>query len=369
MLSKWATILYEATMDAEIEIKNQLIKNIDKHFPLKGLKIKFDRQIIGFGSYRPDFVANVSYENWRFKLVGEIVSSKSVSVFKKYLMYLNALANQKEEHVPIIVSQYISPDKRKMCRDNGIFYLDLSGNVYLSYKGIYIEREGFPNLFPEVRKSRNPFSDKASLILRLLFSDIKRQWGIREISRLVDLDPGYVSRMAKELENRDYISKKGSKIRLNNPKGILEDWVHEYNYKKNRECRYFLLAKGPEEILKKLHKVIFRDDIKYAFGLQAGGNLVSKYSVYNEVHIYVPSQDVIDIFKSEYNLQKAEQGANVIFLMPYYKNSVFYNKQQINDLWVVSDIQLYLDLYNYPIRGLEQAEHIYKKRLQNIIEN
>ena len=31
-------------------------------------------------------------------------------------------------------------------------------------------------------------------------------------------------------------------------------------------------------------------------------------------------------------------------------------------------IQLFLDLYNYPIRGLEQAEHLYEKRLKNVIE-
>jgi len=52
----------------------------------------------------------------------------------------------------------------------------------------------------------------------------------------------------------------------------------------------------------------------------------------------------------------------------YYKHSVFYKKQKVKESWVVSDIQLYLDLYNYPIRGLEQAEHIYAKRLKQLFE-
>ena len=55
--------------------------------------------------------------------------------------------------------------------------------------------------------------------------------------------------------------------------------------------------------------------------------------------------------------------------MPFYKNSVFFDKQEVNGLWVVSDIQLYLDLYNYPVRGLEQAQHIYEKRLKQIFES
>jgi hypothetical protein len=35
---------------------------------------------------------------------------------------------------------------------------------------------------------------------------------------------------------------------------------------------------------------------------------------------------------------------------------------------VVSDLQLYLDLHKFPIRGLEQAEHLYEKRLKQIVE-
>jgi hypothetical protein len=70
----------------------------------------------------------------------------------------------------------------------------------------------------------------------------------------------------------------------------------------------------------------------------------------------------------ELKLKEAREGANLIFLLPYYKHSVFYGKQRIRNLWVVSDLQLYLDLHNYPIRGLEQAEHLYEKRLKHIIE-
>lgn len=64
-----------------------------------------------------------------------------------------------------------------------------------------------------------------------------------------------------------------------------------------------------------------------------------------------------------------DQGANVILVSPYYKHSVFYDLQKIKKLWVVSDIQLYLDLYHYPLRGLEQAEYLYDKRIKNMIDS
>jgi hypothetical protein len=91
--------------------------------------------------------------------------------------------------------------------------------------------------------------------------------------------------------------------------------------------------------------------------------------VYNEVHVYIPSLDNISLLAKKLKLREAEEGGNFVFLLPHYKHSVFYDKKKVRGLWVVSDLQLYLDLYNYPIRGLEQAEHLYEKRLRNIIES
>jgi hypothetical protein len=128
------------------------------------------------------------------------------------------------------------------------------------------------------------------------------------------------------------------------------------------------LAKGPEEIIEKAAAARIPDDVPYALGLHAGANLIDPYSVYKEVHIYAENKEVIDWFMEKMKLREAEEGANLIFLLPYYKHSVSYGKQRIKGVWVVSDLQLYLDLHNYPIRGLEQAEHLYEKRLRHILE-
>ena len=58
-----------------------------------------------------------------------------------------------------------------------------------------------------------------------------------------------------------------------------------------------------------------------------------------------------------------ESGANVYLLKPY-DMGVFQDIQTINELKVVSNIQLYLDLYNYPKRGREQAEFLREKKLK-----
>jgi len=109
------------------------------------------------------------------------------------------------------------------------------------------------------------------------------------------------------------------------------------------------------------------ENVNYALGLHAGASLISPHAVFDSIHLYVQNQQVADYFIKHLKLKSVDQGENVIFLFPYYKHSVFYDKQKLKGLWVVSDIQLYLDLYNYPVRGLEQAEHLYEKRFKNVI--
>ena len=356
------------SVELEIDILDYLKDHMKELIPVQGLSIGFKTPSSEGKAWRPDFAASVSYKKLRFKLIGEIIAQQSSSIFKTKLSLLKSHAGKGEGLVPLIVAKYLSPDRRKQCQEEDVSFLDLSGNVFLEFGSLYIERIGFPNRFPEKRRRRSPFSDKASLILRAAFSDIKKVWGVRELAQSVGLDPGFVSRMAQELEKRNYVSRDASKLKLRDPKSLLEDWVREYDYKRNQEIRYFSLAKGPEQIIDKLIAAKIPNDLPYALGLHAGANLVDPYAVYNEVHIYIQNKGAINQFAEKLKLREAREGANLIFMLPYYKYSVFYGKQKIRKMWVVSDLQLYLDLYNYPVRGLEQAEHLYEKRLKQIIE-
>ena len=355
-------------MEKELQIIKELKYRVKKLIPIKDLEIQIEVEKSIGKKLMPDLIMHVIYSNLEFDLAGEVIAQYSSSVLKAKIAALKSYVSHDKDLVPIIIAEYLSPERREQCRDEGVYYLDLSGNIFIKHKSLYIERIGFPNLYPEKRKGRGVFSDKASIILREAFKDIKKQWGVRELARSIGLDPGFVSRMAKELEKRNYISRKDSKFRLQDPESILKDWVHEYDYKKNKEIRFFCLSKGPGEILEKIKRLRIPEKIKYAFGFHAGANLISPYAVYNELHIYIQDKDSIKWFVKNLELREVEEGANLIFLLPFYKNSVFYDKQKVKNLNIVSDLQLYLDLYKYPIRGIEQAEHIYESRLKNYLK-
>lgn len=343
----------------ENKIAKELERSIGNLLPLPGLEMFVEPE----RSKQWNLFFKADYQGLCFDIIVEAVSVNSLSAFQNKINRLKSSV-WGEHAVPVLAAPYISPARQALCREEGVNFMDLSGNVFIAYRSFYVERIGFPNKYPEKRQRRYPFSDKASLILREMLKGPKRQWGIRELAGKIGLDPGYVSRMAKSLSDSGYATRAGGKLKIRSPKEIMDDWVRAYDLKRNVHHQFFLLAPDVKSILRRLRKVDVNQKFEYALSVQAGAGLVAPHALYKEVHMYVGDDEGIEFFKKELDLKAADQGANLVLMMPYYKHSVFYDSQEVKGLKVVSDIQLYLDLYGYPVRGREQAEHLYDKRLK-----
>ncbi len=347
----------------EKEIINELEKSLKTLIPIPGLRIIIESSPARQG----DIVAKFDYQGLCFDILVEVMAANTLPVFQNKINKLKSPAAVDEFAVPVLAAPYLSPDRQALCRESGIFFVVLSGNIYIAYRSFYIERVGFPNKYPEKRQRRSPFSDKASLILRELLKNRNRQWGIRELAQKIALDPGYVSRMAKSLEESGYVARSNRKLSIRSPKEILDDWVRVYDLKKNELNPFFIQASSVESIVQRLREIKVPRKMKYALSVQAGASLVAPHAVYKEVHVYVENRQGIEHFIKELDLRGATQGANLVLMLSYYKHSVFYDFREINGLRVVSDIQLYLDLYGYPVRGREQAAYLFDKRLKRLL--
>jgi DNA-binding Lrp family transcriptional regulator len=355
-------------MVTEGQLVEQLRRRFSELLSVKGLNVRIQANKLPGQVRKPDLYVNLDFDEKSFVLVAEVATNLSFPLLRDKISQLKAYVESKEGWFPLLICPFLSRRKREECKQAGVLYIDFSGNVYLECNGLYIERDNFPNLYQEKRQGRNPFSDKASLILRAMIKDKSKGWRVRELANSVGLDPGFVSRMLREMEKRGYIDRKEKIVRLRDPKSLLDDWVGGYDYRKNEELKYFCLAKGPSEILERMRGARILEEVGYSIGYQAGANLVAPHSIYNEVHVYLRDSVNLEKFVEAMDLEKGEQGANVVLLNPYYKHSVFFDRQEVRGLWVVSDLQLYLDLYHFPLRGREQAEHLYEKRLKNRIE-
>ncbi len=198
--------------------------------------------------------------------------------------------------------------------------------------------------------------------------------GVREIAKKGGINPGWVSQVIQRLEELNYLVRaEEERVKLVRAQHLIEDWVEFYKYKKNNLHQYYCHAKDGVEIVEKLKKVQIPKGLAYALSIQGGAYLISPHAVFQEVHIYLPGNPderikAISFWEKALRLEKMERSGNIFLMEPYYHYSVFYGKREVKGLNVVSDIQLYLDLRKYPLRGEEQAEHLFNKKIKPLLE-
>jgi len=212
---------------------------------------------------------------------------------------------------------------------------------------------------------KNVFADKASLVPRKMLKDAERRWVVRDFTGSGGVSLGMSQEVLKAMEKKGYIErvKKGpnSFAILTNEEKLISDWLNEYHFNLNTIDTYYSSDKN---ILKKFKRVLKED--QYALTLHTGANLITSFVRTEEIFIYINlknwKKDILDI-RQKLDLKELVRGGNIHLIHPFYKNSVFLNTQKIKGYTVVSNLQLYLDLYNFQPRGREQAEY-----LRNLLE-
>ena len=214
-------------------------------------------------------------------------------------------------------------------------------------------------------KIKNIFTDKASLVLKEMLKDPERRWVVRDFTGPGGVSLGMSQEILKAMEKKGYIErvKKGpnSYTILTNKEKLISDWLKEYRFDLNIIDTYYSANKN---ILNKFKKVLKEN--QYALTLHTGANLLTSFVRTEEIFIYMNfknwEKDILEI-RQKLDLKELVRGGNIHLIYPFYKNSVFFNTQKLKGYTVVSNLQLYLDLYNFQPRGREQAEY-----LRNLLE-
>ena len=209
-------------------------------------------------------------------------------------------------------------------------------------------------------KMKNIFADKASLVLRKMLQNPEKKWVVRDFTGPGGVSLGMSQEVLKAMEKKGYIErvKKGpnSYTILTNKEKLISDWLEEYSFDQNVIDTYYSANKN---ILNKFRKVLKEN--QYALTLHIGANLITSFVRTEEIFIYMNlkdwKKDIVDI-RQKLDLKELVRGGNIHLIHPFYKNSVFFNTQKIKGYTIVSNLQLYLDLYNFQPRGREQAEYL-----------
>lgn len=214
----------------------------------------------------------------------------------------------------IVVADWLSPRSRDLLRASGASYLDATGNaeIRLDEPAVYIRTDGADrNPAPKPTTGPGLRGPKAWAILRTL-AEVPPPLGVRELAEAVDVDPGYVSRVVRALENELLVTRAPrGPVTAVDWEGVLRRASSAYALFDANVSTTWVASSGPERLL---------DDLS---AKRTGRWVVTgSFAAARVAPVAAPEQAVIFTDDTERlaragRLLPATRGANVVLLEPY----------------------------------------------------
>ena len=263
---------------------------------------------------------------------------------------------------PVAAAVYIGPQSARILKSHNLGYVDLSGNCYLAFENVLIEKEGKKNLRPSTRPLRSLFAPRATRVARVLLVEPARAWRLEELARAAEVSLGHAHNVVKRLQELAWVERdENQRIRLGKPADLLEGWCESYTYRANEMSAYAAPERVTRAFMSAIARAATAEGRRYAFTLNAGVSLVAPSLRVPAVHCYLDG-DPAPLAAALGLRATAEPEGAVHFLAPY-DPGVFYATLEKGGLTVVCLPQLYADLLRYERRGREQAEHLRREAM------
>jgi hypothetical protein len=263
---------------------------------------------------------------------------------------------------PVAAAVYIGPQSARILKDNNLGYVDLSGNCYLAFDQVLIEKEGKRNVRPSTRPLRSLFAPRATRVVRVLLAEPTRAWRLEELAKAAEVSLGHSHNVVKRLEDLRWVERDhGQRIHLGKPADLLQAWCESYTVRSNEITSYFVPERLTRKLMTDVARVAGAEGRRYAFTLGAGLSLVAPQPRLTALHCYLEGDP--GPLAAALGLRPTAEPDGALHVLTPYDSGVFYGTLEKAGLKVVSVPQLYADLVHADRRGAEQAEHLRREAM------
>jgi uncharacterized protein (DUF1499 family) len=264
-------------------------------------------------------------------------------------------------------------EQAKILQKEGISWIDLCGNMTIRAPGgIYIERTGKKNLFPDTSPIKKIFEGTSSLVSRALLLKKEPFKTLYEIVNFINERNGNitlatVSKVIRSLEEDLLVTKTDAGITIPNREKLLEKLTEGYEtYIKRNESKIYKYAINE---ISALFMFLDEREVDYApCGFYAaklkGLATTDRYS------IFIRSIDEVRKpfgWCSPENIIKPDAEFGQLDLIETKNPCVWFNLQGSKFSKVVDDIELYLEMMIDTPRGPKVAEMLKERILKGQI--
>ena len=262
--------------------------------------------------------------------------------------------------VPLLVVPYMSPHGAKAASEQGLNWLDLSGNARIRTKDLYVRVEGRTNSLRSPGRPTSPFAPRGARVTRALLDAPLRYWRQYELVAVTGLTDGSISRVVGRLDRAGLLQRHGPMLRPRDPSVLLDAWEQDYRFDAHDAVLGHVSGSG-QEVTEWLAQHLMPLSIHFAFTGLAAAWCVDRFARYRLTTVFVDMdpRTVADRLA----IRREPRGANVQLLCPN-DEGVFMNEQYCDGLPCVATVQTYLDLRHLPERAQEAADHLRAQQLR-----
>jgi hypothetical protein len=264
--------------------------------------------------------------------------------------------------IGLVVVPFAGPTARGWLREQGLCWMDLSGNADIRAPGLRILIEGKQNLYATPGRPSTVFSPKAARISRAMLNEVDRWWSQVELVAHTALSAGFVSKVVGRMVADEILHRREGDgwVRPRAPSLLLDAWAQQYRFADHTVDRYHLAARSGPAALRTLADGLTRAGTDWAAtGLSAAWALTGQADFrLSSIYTRRPLADPESL-----GLRKVERGENVWVIQPR-DEGVFDGVRAVNDVPCVSPVRVYLDLTAHPERSQEAAAHLRANLLQ-----
>lgn len=262
----------------------------------------------------------------------------------------------KKRDIPMVVVPYMTRSGRDLCSDHGINWVDLAGNASVRAPGLQIRIDGQPDRY--ARKGRPPsvFERRSSRLTRLLLQHPGREWSVRECAKGSGLNEGHVSRIVARLVEESLLARDGKRIRVANPRLLLDAWREGADFSKHRILRGHVPARSGEELLGLVSRRLVDARLEHAATGLGAAWLYDHFAMFRLATLFLrewPSPAQLE----QLHFREEPKGSNVWLVLPV-DDGVFEGARSVEGIPCVHPVQVYVDLKDQPERAAEASEHL-----------
>jgi hypothetical protein len=252
----------------------------------------------------------------------------------------------------VLVAPYLSPRTQQLLANEGINYVDSTGNarVSLGRPAVFIQTEGADaDPWPAEAKLRSLKGPAAGRVVRAVL-DFKPPYGVSELAGRSGSPLATVYRVIDLLDREGLLERqpRGPVTRVD-WEGVLQRWTSEYSLSGSNRVASYLEPRGLDRLLERLRST----DLDYAVTGSLAAARIAPVAASRLGMVFVDGDT--DEAAERLDLRGTDEGANVFLIAPFDRVALERGPEEDGIRYAAAS-QVAADLAKSPGRGPSEGE-------------